>query len=211
MFLRNGGITLAMFAAFAVVHSLLAGAQPKERLKTVLDPRLIEGWYRLAYNAFSVISLMPILLVIVLLPDRTIYQLGLLWSVVLQGLQILGLVGLVGALFVTDIGQFSGLSQALAYLGGDPLPLPASPLQIKGMYRYVRHPLYFFSLLFVWANPTLTINGFWFAVAVTLYVIGGSLVEERRLLRVYGESYRRYRDRVSWLIPWFPSSTQETS
>lgn len=211
MFLRNGGIIVAMFAAYAVVHSLLAGAQPKERLKTVLDPRLIEGWYRLAYNVFSVISLAPVLMMMILLPDRTLYQLGLPWSVVLRGLQILGLIGLVGALFVTDIGQFSGLSQASAYLSGDQLPLPTSPLQIKGMYQYVRHPLYFFSLLFVWTNPTLSINGFWFAVAATLYVIVGSLVEERRLLRVYGESYKRYRDRVSWLIPWFPPSSQETS
>lgn len=30
------------------------------------------------------------------------------------------------------------------------------PLAIKGPYRWVRHPLYFFSLIMIWACPDLT-------------------------------------------------------
>lgn len=210
LFLTNGGIILGAFAAFAVVHSLLAGAKPKERLKSILEARFVEGWYRLAYNVFSVVGIIPVLLLLVLLPDGLLYQLESPWSIILRGLQVLGLIGLVGALFVTNVGQFAGLSQAIAYLNGDPLPLPVSPLQKVGMYRYVRHPLYFFSLLFVWANPTLSINGLWFNVSVTIYIVIGSLVEERRLLRIYGDVYREYRAHVSWLIPWFPAPPMET-
>ena len=74
------------------------------------------------------------------------------------------------------------------------------------MYRYVRHPLYFFSLALIWATPVLTINWLWFNIGATLYFAVGSLVEERRLVRVYGDAYRQYQARVSWLIPWFPAN-----
>ena len=209
MILRNGGILLGAFAAFAVVHSLMAGAGLKERLKPALGERVVEGWYRLAYNAFSVVTIAPVLVLIVRLPDQMLYQLGMPWSALLRIIQVLGLVGLIGALFVTDVWQFSGIQQVTAYINGDALPLPASPLQESGMYRVVRHPLYFFSLAVIWANPALSVNWLWFNVAATLYFAVGSLVEERRLLRIYGEAYRQYQSRVSWLIPWFPSTNKQ--
>jgi protein-S-isoprenylcysteine O-methyltransferase Ste14 len=206
MFVRNGLFILLALALFGAIHSLLAGARPKDRLKSVLDDRLVEGWYRLAYNAFSVVTLIPVGLVYLALPDQTLYSLGAPWSLLLRLLQVLGAVGLAGALFVTDVWHFAGLKQALAYLNGDPLPVPNPPLQEAGMYRFVRHPLYFFSLLAIWPTPTLTINGLWLNVGITLYFMLGSWVEERRLIRQYGDDYVDYRRRVSWLVPWFPSA-----
>ena len=205
MFIQNGVIILGAFAAFGAIHSLMAGARLKERLIPVLGERFTEGWYRLAYNALSGVTVFPVLLAIVLLPDRLLYQLASPWSVLLRLVQLAGLAGLVGALFVTDVWHFAGIKQAAAYLNADPLPLPAPDLQEKGMYRYVRHPLYFFSLALIWATPVLTINWLWFNVGATLYFAVGSLVEEQRLVRAYGDAYRQYQARVSWLIPWFPA------
>lgn len=205
MFFRHGLLISLALAFFGVVHSLLAGVRPKDRLKSVLDARFVEGWYRLAYNAFSVVTLIPVGLVYLALPDETLYSLDAPWSLFLRLLQVLGVLGLAGALFVTDIWHFAGLKQALAYLNGDPLPFPDPPLQVAGMYRYVRHPLYFFSLLAIWPTPALSVNGLWLNIGITLYFILGSWVEERRLVRQYGDAYVAYRRRVSWLLPWFPS------
>jgi protein-S-isoprenylcysteine O-methyltransferase Ste14 len=95
-----------------------------------------------------------------------------------------------------------GVRQARAFLASDPLPLPDEPLQTGGVYRLVRHPLYTFSLLMVWAAPVMTLNTLWFNLGATLYVLVGSLIEERRLAAGYGEPYSSYRRQVSWLIPW---------
>jgi protein-S-isoprenylcysteine O-methyltransferase Ste14 len=40
-----------------------------------------------------------------------------------------------------------------------------------------------------------------FAAATTLYVIGAIQLEERDLIRMYGDAYREYRKRVRMLLP----------
>ncbi len=193
-------ISLAM-VGFALVHSLTAGERPKEMLKSRLDARLVEGWYRLAYNLFSGLTVLPVVILLALLPDRMLYTIPMPWLIASSLGQLAGVMGLIGALFVTDIWRFIGLRQALAYLSGEPLPLPHEPFQMRGMYALVRHPLYFFSLLVLWLTPVMTLNVLVFNVGATLYFLIGSRIEERRLERIYGDAYREYRRRVSGLIP----------
>jgi protein-S-isoprenylcysteine O-methyltransferase Ste14 len=50
--------------------------------------------------------------------------------------------------------------------------------------------------------PRITINRLTLLVLVALYVILGSLHEERRLRVAYGEPFERYRRGVPFLIPW---------
>lgn len=204
MIVRNGALILLAFFGFAFMHSLVAGRGVKDRLKPILGERFVEGWYRLAYNLFAAVTILPVFALVVLLPDRLLYAVAMPWSLIMRGVQALGVIGLVGALFVTDVWDFAGLKQAAAYLTGESLPVPAPPLQEKGMYRLVRHPLYFFTLVAIWPSPSLTVNTLFLNIGVTLYIVIGSLIEERRLERTYGDAYRNYRRRVSWLIPLPP-------
>jgi methanethiol S-methyltransferase len=41
-----------------------------------------------------------------------------------------------------------------------------------------------------------------FAAVTTAYIFVGILLEERDLVAVFGDEYRRYRNRVSMLVPW---------
>ena len=204
MLMRNVVWVLLALLGFAVVHSLTAGLASKERLKNILGERFVEGWYRLAYNILSGITLLPALVLVALLPDKVLYQVTMPWALLMVGLQLLGLLGLVGAFFLFDMLRFVGIRQALAYLANDPLPLPSEPLQIRGFYTLTRHPLYFFSLVVIWLSPVMTFNTLLFNIGATLYIVIGSLIEEGRMERVYGDEYRDYRRRVSWLIPWPP-------
>lgn len=70
-----------------------------------------------------------------------------------------------------------------------------------GLYRYVRHPLYAFSLLTLWLAPTMSLNSFIVYLAFTIYILIGIVFEERKLLHEFGVEYARYRSVTPMLIP----------
>jgi protein-S-isoprenylcysteine O-methyltransferase Ste14 len=81
---------------------------------------------------------------------------------------------------------------------------PPRELVVRGLYRYVRNPMYLSVALILIGELLLTrsraLLGFaaaWF-VAVNLFVVG---YEEPALRRRFGESYRRYTERVGRWVP----------
>lgn len=75
------------------------------------------------------------------------------------------------------------------------------PFMIRGPYRWVRHPLYFFSLVMIWSCPDWTMDRLMFNLLWTAWLVLGTLLEERDLLTAHGEMYRRYQEDVPMLIP----------
>lgn len=73
---------------------------------------------------------------------------------------------------------------------------------VRGPYRWVRHPLYFFSLLLIWATPDMTSDRLLFNVLWTSWIVVGSCLEERDLAAEFGERYRVYQQTVPMLLPW---------
>ncbi|RJP39805.1 MAG: isoprenylcysteine carboxylmethyltransferase family protein [Desulfobacteraceae bacterium] len=79
---------------------------------------------------------------------------------------------------------------------------PAPPqLSIRGPYRWVRHPLYLFSILMIWSCPDITADRLLFNVMWTVWIIAGAFLEERDLAACFGEAYRQYQRNVPMLIP----------
>ena len=183
------------FVVWAVVHSLLASMRVKRWARERLGAG-VDRWYRLAYVAFAVVTVLPTLVMVALLPDRTLYVVPAPWLWVMLGGQVLSLAGILGAVFQAGPSYFLGLSQLFARRSGG-----AGPLQVRGFYCHVRHPLYLFSILFIWLTPALTVNVLVLYVLITLYFIVGSVHEEKRLLAEFGAAYRDYQRQVPWLIP----------
>ena len=77
----------------------------------------------------------------------------------------------------------------------------SSALTVRGPYRWVRHPLYFFVLLMIWSYPNLTVDRALFNVLWTLSIVIGSLLEEPDLVAEFGDRYREYQRSVPMLIP----------
>lgn len=114
-------------------------------------------------------------------------------------------------LFIISIAGFVWGAQSLKYF--DPLGIRnilnhlrgRKPKQarfiVKGAYQWVRHPLYFFMLLMIWASPDLTADRLLFNVLWTLWIVIGAMFEERDLVNIFGNEYREYREKVPMLIP----------
>jgi protein-S-isoprenylcysteine O-methyltransferase Ste14 len=180
---------------WGLLHSLLASLKGKELARQVFGVR-VNRFYRLAYNIFAAVSFLPVLVVMFLVSDHSLYSVPFPWS----GAMILGE-------FLAVIALIAGFVQSrpLEFLGIRQLAPPKeSPAQLKtdGLYHYVRHPLYSAGLAFIWLMPLVTVNVLAINIALTFYVVTGAFFEERRLRRDFGQDYSDYMAVTPMFIPF---------
>ncbi len=91
-------------------------------------------------------------------------------------------------------------------------PLNKGKILETGLWRYSRHPNYFFESLHWWAYLPMAVGLPWFGLVIIWpIVMTGSLLwitgipwAEAQALKNRGESYRRYQHRTNRCFPWFP-------
>ena len=120
------------------------------------------------------------------------------WSV--RALFFLALAGFAwGVRALGSLDSF-GVEPAVAFVRGkQPRELP---FVVEGPYRWVRHPLYFLSLVLFWSCPVVTADRLLFDVLWTTWVVLATVLEERDLVAQFGDSYVRYQREVPMILPW---------
>jgi protein-S-isoprenylcysteine O-methyltransferase Ste14 len=193
-------VNLILMSIFAIQHSVMARRQFKEWW-TQFVPKSVE---RSTYVLFSSLALAlllwqwrPIPTVVWEIDDPQI-------AMAVTGLSLLGFVIALTSTFLINHFELFGLHQVANNLAGRSMPAPRfrTPLY----YQFVRHPLYLGFIIAFWAAPTMTVGHLLFAAVTTAYIFVGILLEERDLIDLFGDDYRRYRERVSMLVPWRKSN-----
>ncbi len=185
-----------LLALFALQHSLMARPACKRILARILPDALERSTYVLA----SSLALGLLFRFWRPLP-APVWELanplarGLLWALFWAGV----LLALASTFLISHADLF-GLGQAWRRFRGR--PEPERGFQACGLYRHVRHPLMSGFLLAFWATPRMTLGHLLFAVAITGYILAGTWLEERDLVRTLGPAYGDYRRRVPRFIPW---------
>ncbi|MBN2388911.1 MAG: isoprenylcysteine carboxylmethyltransferase family protein [Anaerolineales bacterium] len=178
------------------LHSLLASLPAKDFFRRRLGAGFMR-FYRLAYNLFAGFSFLPVLALTALTPDRQLYLVPLPWSGLMAFGMLLAVAAMVAGFLQSDPWEFLGLRQvagSLSVRGGE--------LIVTGLYRHVRHPLYTAGLAFIWLMPIMTANVLAVNVALTIYIVVGAYLEERKLLGEFGQAYTDYSTVTPMLIPF---------
>ena len=126
----------------------------------------------------------------------------------------LGLVDLAAvALWLVAIGGETLADRQLAAHRAD--PAQAGRTCRRGLWRFSRHPNYFFEWLHWWAYALIAIGSpLWYVAfagpLVMLYFIlfvTGIPPTEARALASRGDDYRRYQAETPPFVPWFPRAS----
>lgn len=188
-------LDIVLLSLFAIQHSGMARPAFK-RWWTNIVPRPVE---RSTYILLASLTLVLIFWQWRPLP-AVVWNVQLEWARwLLWGFFALGWIIVFVSAQLIDSGHLFGLNQVKAYLRDEDSPSPE--FQTPGLYRHVRHPLMTGFLIAFWVTPTMTAGHLLFACATTTYILLALQLEERDLIRRFGDRYRRYRKRVPMLIP----------
>ena len=188
-------VDVLLLLAFAIPHSVMARAGFKRWWTRVVPESLERSTYVLVSS---------LLLLLLFWGWRPIP--GVVWQTenaiavaVLWSLFWLGWALVLYSSFAIDHFDLFGLRQVwLRFRGVEYAPVP---FEQPWLYTIVRHPLMLGFLLAFWAAPTLTQGHLLFSLATTGYILVGSVLEERDLVKAHGQSYVIYTREVRMLLP----------
>ena len=193
-------VDLVLMSVFAIQHSVMARRQFKQWW-TRLVPKPVERSTYVLFSSLALILLFwqwrPIPAVVWEITNSAI-------ALAILSLSLIGWLIVLTSTFLINHFELFGLHQVANNLTGHPMPEPRfrTPLY----YKFVRHPIYLGFIIAFWAATVMTVGHLLFAAVTTAYIFVGIFLEERDLVDLFGEDYRRYKDRVSMVLPWRKST-----
>lgn len=189
---------LFYFLVFALIHSLLATDYIKNKARMLLGKGF--RFYRIGYTIISFLTFAPAFLTWLKYTASTplVYSIPQWLYPVVILIRLFAFGMFVYAALHIDVLDFIGIRQQTKNV-----------MITKGAYGIVRHPLYTSGMLLLFTKMEMSRLDLIAAALVSIYLITGAYIEERRLLSVFREEYRKYQQQVSMFIPvkWIMKNT----
>ena len=160
------------------------------------------SWYRIFYNIFSLTTLLVPVYCMKTIESSPVFS----WEGFMQlprfAMLLLALILFREGSKKYDLGFFLGIQQ-LKTGKGNTLLDDKEMFAATGVFGLVRHPWYTGSLLLVWSFfPVYTVVNVVTAAILSIYIVTGTVLEEKKIKAEYRESYTNYQKDVSMLVPW---------
>jgi protein-S-isoprenylcysteine O-methyltransferase Ste14 len=185
----------SLVLAFCLQHSIMVRRSFRRWLERFVDPLYHGAIYSLA-------SAVALLAMVLLWQESAIvlWKLEGGWRWAARALFVLAVAGFPWG--AAALGKFDafGVEPIRARLAGR--GIRHTPFSIRGPYRWVRHPLYLFVLVLMWACPDMTAERLLLNALWSTWIVIGSILEERDLVAAFGDDYREYQRSVPMLLPW---------
>ena len=196
---------LSWDAALCLFFFLQHSGMVRKRFRAWLSGAAPVYWHGVVYTIASGIALL--LLVGCWQPSSVnVYALEGAGRWLLRGVLLLSAAGVLWGMRSLEKFDAFGIQAFLSHVRGAQFH-PAG-LTIKGPYRLLRHPFYFFGIVALWASPVLSLDRLVLNVLFTPWIVFGATLEERDLLADFGEDYRIYQRAVPMLLPRRPGARQ---
>jgi protein-S-isoprenylcysteine O-methyltransferase Ste14 len=188
-------VDVGLFTMFALHHSAFARGAVKAGVRAFVPHYLERSLYTWVSSAIFIgvcAWWRPV--------PGLLYQLTGPWAMAGYAVQGVGIVLTARGARALDVLDLAGVRPFLhARDGTTPRHVP---LETRGVYAIVRHPVYLAWTLVVFGTPVLTGTRLVFAAVSTAYLALAIPFEERGLVETFGRDYDSYRQRVRWrMIP----------
>lgn len=194
-------VNLLLLSLFAVQHSVMA-RKPFKQWLTQFIPVSIE---RSTYVLLASLALILLFWQWRPIPSIVWEATNPMLAMALLALSMSGWFIVLLSTFLINHFELFGLQQVIINLAEKPSGAPR--FKTPMLYKFVRHPIYLGFIIAFWAAPIMTAGHLLFAMVTTAYIFIGIALEERDLIDLFGEEYKRYRRRVAMLVPFWVKSS----
>ncbi len=190
-------VLAGLWITWCTIHSGMIWVTVTDNLKRRLGSYF--RFYRLFFNLVAIVTIIPVILYGRSLHAPVVFRWEGFMIVFQFFLLAMGIVLWLAGARHYDMFQFLGLRQIRT--GASHSALTATGrLHTTGILRITRHPWYLGTIMLLWAGD-LNVSTLIGNIILTIYLIVGTLLEERRLVLEFGDDYRRYQKQVSMLFP----------
>jgi protein-S-isoprenylcysteine O-methyltransferase Ste14 len=190
---------IIFWITWCAIHSGMISLTVKNYLKIRLGGSY--RFYRLFYNIVALTTLIPLVLYSQSLKGLVLFRWEGYMTIVQCVLLVIVMALTISGLIKYDLLQLFGFRQIKSGRSYSALS-ESGELDTSGILSLTRHPWYLAVIIFVWIGyremyvSTLIVN-----IILTVYVVTGTVLEERKLIIKFGDNYRDYKNRVSMLFP----------
>jgi len=159
------------------------------------------AFYRFFYILISLILLIPLINFTAQSDTRIIITYGYTLSIIRYALISGALLMFFWAFFFNyDSLSFFGIRQILSF-GKIKKINPTEEIRRNGLLGIMRHPMYLALIIYLWCQ-TFRVMDILINTVLTIYVIIGTRLEEKKLVLEFGDTYIKYQQEVPMLIPF---------